>query len=428
MFKRNVQKFIKENELLEDKDRILVALSGGADSVALIRVLLSLNYSCECAHCNFHLRGEESDRDEKFVRSLCQKLSIPLHVIHFETETYAQENHLSIEMAARKLRYEWFELLRDKRDLSAIAVAHHLDDSVETVVLNLIRGTGINGLKGINPKNGYIVRPLLNEKRDDILEYLCAIQQDYVTDSTNLQDEYIRNKIRLNIIPLMKEINPSVIDNINETSMRLREAAAIYNNDREKEIKSKLLRISNDSFRLSINSVLNDIAPKSLLYEILSPLGFNSAQTKDIFKCLLTEQSGKRFYSYQWEVLRDRDTLFIQSKNIQTSSPVLNIEEIEKESNFKIPNDKNIAYIDADKVTLPLTIRLWKHGDKFVPLGMTGKKKISDYLTDKKYTIHQKEKQYVVCSNEDIVWLVNERIDNRFCITEKTKRILKIHI
>ena len=151
-------------------------------------------------------------------------------------------------------------------------------------------------------------------------------------------------------------------------------------------------------------------------------------KAKDIFKCLSTEQSGKRFYSYQWEVLRDRDTLFIQSKNIQTSSPVLNIEEIEKESNFKIPNDKNIAYIDADKVTLPLTIRLWKHGDKFVPLGMTGKKKISDYLTDKKYTIHQKEKQYVVCSNEDIVWLVNERIDNRFCITEKTKRILKIHI
>ena len=190
MFKYNVQKYIEENHLIQPKDKVLVALSGGADSVALFRVLLSLGYSLECAHCNFHLRGEESDRDETFVRLLCDKYSIPLHVVHFDTEAYAKEKHLSIEMAARELRYDWFEKMRLEREAVSIAVAHHRDDSVETFLLNLIRGTGINGLKGIAAQNGTVIRPLLSESRENILNYLQVIGQDYVTDSTNLQDEY----------------------------------------------------------------------------------------------------------------------------------------------------------------------------------------------------------------------------------------------
>ena len=231
MFHLDVNRFIEEKSLFFQKDKILVALSGGADSVALLRVLLALGYTCEAAHCNFHLRGKESDRDENFVRGLCNELNILLHVVHFDTQTYATKHRISIEMAAREMRYEWFEKLRQECDASVIAVAHHRDDSVETFLLNLIRGTGINGLKGIAPLNGHIVRPLLNVSRQDILQYLEHLHQDYVTDSTNLQDEYMRNKIRLNILPLLGELNPSVSESIAETANRLAETSLVYNKE-----------------------------------------------------------------------------------------------------------------------------------------------------------------------------------------------------
>ena len=428
MLKHRVQKFIEEKNLFTLKDKILVALSGGADSVALLRILLSLGYSCECAHCNFHLRAEESDRDELFVRTLCEKHSIPLHVIHFDTETYAKEHHLSIEMAARSLRYEWFEKLRKDREAAVIAVAHHRDDSVETFLLNLIRGTGIDGLKGIPHTNGHVVRPLLQASRDSILAYLQDIGQDYVTDSTNLQDEYMRNKIRLNVLPLMKELNPSVLETIQETSFRLTEVAAIYHQNRDEAIKRKVSVLSEKAMRISIQDIWNDSAPVSLLHEVLFPLGFNSSQIKDINRCLSVPQSGKRFLTKEWEVIRDRDELLIQKIESEDDIPELLVEELEMTPSFEIPKHKEIACLDADKVSLPLTIRKWQVGDKFVPFGMTGKKKVSDYLTDKKFSLLQKEKQWVVCCGEEIVWLVNERTDNRFRITDKTKRIIKIQI
>lgn len=428
MFQHRIQKFIEEKNLFGLKDKVLVALSGGADSVALLRVLHSLGYACECAHCNFHLRGEESDRDEAFVRSLCDELSVPLHVIHFETEAYAKEYRLSIEMAARSLRYDWFERLRQERNASVIAVAHHRDDSVETFLLNLIRGTGIDGLKGISPKNGNVVRPLLSESREGVLNYLQAIGQEYVTDSTNLQDEYMRNKIRLNILPLLKELNPSVMETIQDTSIRLSEVASIYHRNREHVKTQKLSCLSESSLSIPIVEVLNDIAPISLLHEILFPLGFNSAQVKDIYRCLSAPQSGKRFYSKEWEVVRDRDNLLIQKMESEDFLPELLIEEKPLDASFILPKDKHVACLDADKVKLPLTIRKWQTGDKFVPFGMTGKKKVSDYLTDKKFSVLQKEKQCVVCSEEKVVWLVNERIDNRFRITDQTRRVLLIQV
>ena len=228
MLERRIERYITEKKLFGKQDKLVVALSGGADSVALLRALLSLGYDCMAAHCNFHLRADESDRDEAFVRKLCDILSVPLEVVHFQTSDYAKEKGLSIEMAARELRYEWFENIRQKHGASYIAVAHHKDDNVETFLLNLSRGTGINGLKGIMPKNGWIVRPLLEVGRDDILEYLKNIGQDYVTDSTNLEDIYTRNKIRLDIIPLFKQINPSFCDSVCETAIRLSDVAAIY--------------------------------------------------------------------------------------------------------------------------------------------------------------------------------------------------------
>lgn len=428
MLTYDVQRFIEEKDLFNLQDKVLVALSGGADSVALLRILLSLGYICECAHCNFHLRGLESDRDENFVRQLCEEHSIPLHVTHFDTSTYAKEHHLSIEMAARELRYEWFEHLRKEIGASVIAVAHHRDDSVETFLLNLMRGAGINGLKGIPVKNGYIVRPLLSVSREGILDYLQAINQGYVTDSTNLEDEYMRNKIRLNILPLMKEVNPSVMETIQETTFRLSEVAGIYQKDRMEAIAHKVTFLSPEMFRISLTDILEDVAPISLLHEVLSPKGFNASQIRDIYRSLSSSQSGKRFFTTEWEVLRDREYLWIQKKGSSQLIPELIIEEIERTPSFVIPRDKYIACLDADQLIHPLTIRKWEKGDKFIPLGMNGKKKVSDYLTDKKFSLFQKENQYVVCSGEDIVWLVNERSDHRYRITDSTQRILLIKI
>ena len=426
MLKQRVQKFIEERSLFTLADKVLVALSGGADSVALLRVLLSLGHTCECAHCNFHLRGEESNRDEAFVHHLCKDLGVKLHITHFDTEAYAKEHRLSIEMAARELRYAWFETLRHDTGASVIAVAHHRDDSVETFLLNLIRGTGINGLKGINPQNGRVVRPLLHETRANLLEYLTAIGQDYVTDSTNLQDEYLRNKIRLHVLPLMQELNPSVAESIASTSERVAEVANIYHKDRQSAVLQKMKRLAEGEYRIRISDVLNDVAPLSLLHESLSPLGFNSSQTKDMYLHLNRRpyQSGKCFHSSAWEVLCDREELIVRQRNQSSGAPVLQVELVDLTPSFAIPRGKEIACLDAEKVKHPLTVRKWQHGDKFVPFGMTGKKKVSDYLTDKKFTLYEKEEQYVVCSGEDIVWLVNERSDNRFRVTEKTRQVL----
>ena len=428
MLKYDVHKFIEEKKLFNLQDKILVALSGGADSVALLRVLLSLGYTCECAHCNFHLRGLESDRDEAFVRQLCEKQGIPLHVTHFDTSAYAKEHHISIEMAARELRYEWFEHIRKEIGASAIAVAHHRDDSVETFLLNLMRGAGINGLKGIPVKNGLIVRPLLSVSREDILDYLQAIHQDFVTDSTNMEDEYMRNKIRLNILPVMKEVNPSIMETIQETTFRFSEISNIYQQDRMEAIAHKLTSTSPDLFRISVADVLEDKAPVSLLHEILFPKGFNGRQIQDIYRTLSSSQSGKRFFSADWEVLRDREDLWIKKKTPAQSIPEIKMDEVNRTPSFVIPRDKHIACLDADKIKQPLTIRKWERGDKFVPLGMKGKKNVSDYLTDKKFSLFQKENQYVVCCGEDIVWLVNERTDHRYRITESTQRIMLIQI
>ena len=428
MLKQDVQKFIEEKKLFNLQDKILVALSGGADSVALLRVLLSLGYTCECAHCNFHLRGLESDRDEAFVRQLCEKQGIPLHVTHFDTSAYAKEHHISIEMAARELRYEWFEHIRKEIGASAIAVAHHRDDSVETFLLNLMRGAGINGLKGIPVKNGLIVRPLLSVSREDILDYLQAIHQDFVTDSTNMEDEYMRNKIRLNIIPVMKEVNPSIMETIQETTFRFSEISNIYRQDRTEAIARKVISTSPDMFRISLADVLEDLAPLSLLHEVLFPKGFNASQIQDIYRSLSSSQSGKLFFSTEWEVLRDREYIWIKKKAPAQSIPEIKMDEVNRTPSFVIPRDKHIACLDADKIKQPLTIRKWERGDKFVPLGMNGKKNVSDYLTDKKYSLFQKENQYVVCCGDDIVWLVNERTDHRYRITESTQRIMLIQI
>lgn len=421
MNQQKIAQYINHYQLFQPEDKILVALSGGADSVALLRLLLSMNYVCEAAHCNFHLRGEESDRDETFVRQICKEQGITLHMIHFDTEREAQAQHISIEMAARELRYSWFEKLRKEHNAAVIAIAHHQDDSVETLLLNLIRGTGINGLRGIRPKNGRIVRPLLCVDREEIIDYLKNIGQSYVTDSTNLQDEYTRNKIRLNLLPMMQEINPSVKESILNTAAHLDDATAIYKKGIE-EGKQRIQTVEG----IDIERLMQEPAPKTLLFEILNPLGFNSAQVKDIYHAL-SGQPGKVFNAPLWRVLKDRKFLLIEPWK-ESTQPILKTEELLYTPDFIIPRDKNTACFDADKLTPPLTLRLWQQGDSFMPFGMKGRKKVSDYLTDRKFSLLRKQQQWALCCGENLVWLVGERTDNRFRIDENTKKILKISI
>lgn len=423
MLKHKIERYINEKELFNHNDKLVVALSGGADSVALLRVLLSLGYSCTAAHCNFHLRADESDRDEAFVRELCSDVSVPLEVIHFNTVEYATKHGVSIEMAARELRYSWFEDIRQKYDASYIAVAHHKDDSVETFLLNLSRGTGINGLKGIMPKNGYIVRPLLEVGRNDILDYLHGICQNYVTDSTNLENVYTRNKIRLDIIPLFKQINPSFCDSVYETASRLADVAAIY----RQAVLSAIERVMLTPYSVSIEKLLNEISPQAVLFEWLSPLGFNSSQIKDIERSLHSI-SGKMFYSEKWVLLRDRDVLLIKEKDDEGAECKLCVKKFAVEHGFAVPRSKDVAYLDADKLCGELKLRKWQSGDKFVPYGMKGFKKVRDYLRDRKFSLFEKESVMVVTSGGEIVWLVNERTDNRFCVDFNTENVVEVKV
>ncbi|WP_305275107.1 tRNA lysidine(34) synthetase TilS [uncultured Bacteroides sp.] len=419
MIQQRIIQYIEKEDLFSSDSNILVALSGGADSVALLCILHAAGYHCEAAHCNFHLRGEESNRDEPFVRQLCKKDEIRLHTVDFDTTRYATENHISIEMAARELRYNWFEEVRNKCQADVIAVAHHQDDSVETLLLNLIRGTGINGLRGIRPRNGHIVRPLLCLDRKEIVSYLESIGQAYVTDSTNLQDEYTRNKIRLNLLPMMQEINPSIKESILKTAEHLDDAASIYNIG----IEEAKLRVKTPE-GINIDALMQEAAPETVLFEILHPLGFNTAQTRDIYRTL-DGQSGKAFATSGWRVIKDRDSLLIEPIQ-KVVKPLLEIKEYPYTPDFMIPRDRATACFDADKLKHPLSLRLCRQGDRFVPFGMRGRKKVSDYLTDRKFSLLHKERQWVLCCGDDIIWLVGERADNRFRIDEKTRKVLVI--
>ena len=423
MLEKEIQRHIHTHQLFATTDRLLVALSGGADSVALLRILVSLGYTCEAAHCNFQLRGEESVRDEQFVRSLCERLGVKLHVTLFNTRAYAYNNKVSIEMAARNLRYEWFENLRVTHKFQYVAVAHHQDDSVETFLLNLVRGTGIHGLRGIAEKNGAIVRPLLHVTRSELLDYLDALHQPYVTDSTNLQDEFQRNKIRLHVLPLLRTLNPSVSSRIADTANRLTEVAKVY----DQAIRQSFKHIEEEEVdgvrRFSIRKLLREVSPQSILFELLYPLGFNATQLAEIFQSLSIPQSGKRFYAETWQLVRDREHLLLAPRTL-AAIPELQTEILDRTPDFAIPRSSAIACLDADKITSPLQIRRCQLGDWFIPLGMKGRKRVSDYLTDRKCSLLEKEQQCVVCCGDDIIWLVNQRCDHRFRITDSTRRIL----
>lgn len=435
-----VADFIGKHQLLSHDGLHLVALSGGADSMALLLILRRLGYRIEAAHCNFHLRGEESDRDEDFVKSLCKKLEIPLHVIHFDTEEYASIHQVSIEMAARNLRYGYFRQLCQDLGAASVCVAHHRDDAVETLLMNLLRGSGIHGLTGIRPKNGLIVRPLLCVSREEIEDYLHSIGQDYVTDSTNLVDDVVRNKIRLRVLPLLREINPKAAENIFKTSRYLFEAERIINQSIDNQ-KVRLIQGNPDSFlqTVSIPQLLRLPSPEIFLYEWLAPYGFNTTQTEQI-SSQLTGESGREFLTSTHTLVIDRETLILMP--LQPPMKTIKIPEegryryneeicfdVRLTNEISISKSDDCITLDAATVHFPLTVRPVQTGDRFCPFGMEGHRLVSDFLTDCKRSLIDKRRQLVVTDRDgQIIWVVGLRSDNRFRVTEKTLEIMRLTI
>lgn len=429
-----VKDFIFKHQLLQYDSEIIVGVSGGADSMALLDILLKLGYKCTAAHCNFHLRGDESNRDYLFVKAYCIENEIQFLSIDFDTLGHMKKHSVSLEMAARDLRYKWFEETRMNHNADKIAVAHHSDDSVETVLINLIRGTGIKGLTGISASNGNIVRPLLCLSRNEIEEYLAQNKIEFVTDSTNNENEYIRNKIRLDIIPHLQTINPSVVKSIQRTSENLSAVERIYN---QSIIESKERIFSQN--RIDIELLLKEKEPQTILFEILVAYGFNFETVLEVFNSA-EGISGKIFYSENHILVKDRNQFIISEKTetdnkeyhieegvFNINYPLrLNLEIYDNNPSLGIIKDKNTIYLDKTTISFPLTIRKWRKGDRFIPFGMRGSKKLSDYFSDNKFSIIDKENVWLLCSNDKIVWIIGQRADDRFKVTENTETILKI--
>ena len=432
-----VQAYIAQHQLLRPGAPVIVGLSGGADSVALLHILTRLGYPCVAAHCNFHLRNDESDADADFAQQTAEALGLPFRRIDFDTADYARQHGVSIEMAARTLRYEWFETLRPELGAEAIAVAHHRDDNVETVLLNLIRGTGLSGLCGMRPRNGHIVRPLLSVDRHQIVRWLADRHLPFCTDSSNASDVYRRNFVRLRLLPLMEQLNPSVRDAILRMAGHLTDVEAIYRN----AIDSHRAHLIDADGRISIDALLRTPAPQAVLFELLTPYGFTPSQCADIARALSGE-SGRSFVAPggRWHLLKDRLHLilypadevsadaFLLAPGSELTAPIrLSLEERIVDEAFTISRSPHVATFDADRIALPLTLRRWRAGDSFVPFGMTGRKKLSDYFSDHKFSLLRKAAAWILCdASGRILWIVGHRTDNRFRITSKTRRALII--
>lgn len=431
-----VRAFIECEALLpppseERGECLFVAISGGADSTALLLIMKELGYKVQALHCNFHLRGEESDRDQAFVEELCRKHDVPLSVRHFQTEEYAKRHGISIEMAARELRYQWFlEEIEKLKKIKIegvspfhpfifspfIAVAHHRDDQAETLLLNLLRGTGLRGLAGMQPRHDSIIRPLLCLSRDEILAYLESKGQTYVTDSSNAERIALRNKLRLDVMPLLRDISSAVDEHLCLAADNIRHSLPYYIKGIETAFKE--LGITADTFPLSA------LSSRTLLHEWLAGNGFNRTQEGEMLQAKRCEV-GKVWYSATNTVLRDREALLlILLKADEGATPLLRQEIVSCIGE----TGPDIAYFDADLLTAPIKVRPVREGDALVPFGMKGRKLVSNYLTDKKVNRLQKAKQFVATCGNDIIWLIGHRSDNRYRVTDATCRILKLTV
>ncbi len=431
--------FLSEKSLIPLRNKIILAVSGGIDSVVMCELFYLANYKFEIAHCNFNLRGKESDKDETFVQKLAERFNVKFHLKKFETEKYARSNKISIQMAARELRFEWFNQLTQKDD-NIIAIGSHLNDEVETVLINFIRGTGISGLHGISPKLRKVIRPLLFATRKEINAFANEKKLIWREDRSNRSEKYVRNKIRHSVIPILKEINPRLEQTISENIGRIREIEDIYHQQIESRKKEILISKNNDNrIYIPIKKLVGLFPLKAYLFEFLKPFGFNEAIVKTIILSM-KEQSGKKFISDTHRLFKDREfliiekhnkdfiskgsgELFIRKSTRQITHPVKIRFWISDKRKFQIIKDEKAACLDYEKLQFPLLIRPWEEGDSFIPLGIKGRKKISDFMIDKKFPMPDKSKIQVLVSMGKIVWLVGHRIDERYKITRSTKKI-----
>ena len=427
--KSNFLEYIDHNCLFRKDSKIVLAISGGIDSICLADLLIRSGYNIEFAHCNFNLRGKESDEDLAFVQQLAAKYKVPFHTASFNIYQYATEEKISVQMAAREQRYDWLEKIRKNISADYIAVAHNYDDNIETFLINIIRGTGIKGMLGIKNKNKYIVRPLIFATRDIIVNYVNKYSLEYREDSSNISDKYLRNKIRHNLVPLLKEMNPSISKTISREIEILDQVYHIYKNSIQSDLDRIIIK-NKAGFKI-LKSHLAALSPSEIyIYEIFHRYGFN-----DIYSITraINKGSGLRFFSSSHQLLIDREYLFLEpiDDSIQESCGIeKNIACIDAplKMQFAISDllsydsNQDIAYLDKDKLIFPLKIRKWEDGDKFIPLGMDSFKKISDFFIDIKLDIISKEKVFILCSGKDIVWIIGYRIDDRYKITSKTKK------
>ncbi len=427
------------NELhIPANTKVLVAVSGGIDSMVLAYLFKQSDYEFGIAHCNYQLRGAESDGDETHVREFAGKNYIPFFTKRFDTKAVANENGWSTQMAARELRYKWFEEIREKNGYDLIAVAHHRDDSVETFLLNLIRGTGIAGVQGIKVRYNKVIRPLLFTDKEEITHYSIVKKIAYREDQSNTSLMYKRNRIRHQVIPILKELNPSLIDTILQNTAYLTNVERVYLNEIERQ-KEQLLHVKGDEIYISIEGLKVLNPAEAYLYEFIKPFGFKKVD--DIIRNLDGE-SGKQFFSDTHRLIKDRNELiispisendaeiefFIQKEDEKIEKPAqLKFKTLPIE-NFELKKSKNLAALDFDKIEFPLTLRKWQKGDYFFPLGMKGKKKLSDFFTDQKLSLLEKENAWILCSGSEIIWVVNQRLDDRFKVTDNTKKVYLVEL
>lgn len=430
--------YISANELFPHEARILLAVSGGIDSMVMTHLFLRCGFDFGIAHCNFRLRGDESDADELFVESFARKHALPFYKSRFSTEEYAAQKGLSIQMAARELRYAWFESIRDEEGFSFIALAHNLNDNIETFIINLVRGSGLAGFAGIRPKTGNLIRPLLFATRSEIAEYAEKYEVSFREDSSNADTKYVRNKIRHLIVPVLKEINPSFERTIDETIERVGEINEIYSGhiDRMRDV---IIRPTRSGFAVKIKDIMSLSPLNTMIFELFRPYGITRPMISELIK-LSGSRNGSQLITSGYRFIRNRDEILIrdtagESASI-TSIEIHSLEELlaaDIPGSFKVaacneafsmPEKPSQTYLSLNKLKFPLTIRRWRPGDGFCPLGMNKKKKLSDFFIDNKFSIPEKEEALVLESDGKIACILGIRTDNRYRITGSTTRCL----
>lgn len=429
----NFQQHISSQFPFLRQEKILLTISGGIDSVVLTYLSKKIGLNIALAHCNFHLRDKESDADQAFVEALAEEMKIPVFVKHFETVVYSKKHHLSIQLAARKLRYEWFDELSEKHGFQYIFTAHHANDALETFLINTIRGTGLEGLTGIPERNGKIIRPLLPFSRKEITSFAQQNGIAWREDSSNASTKYLRNKIRHHVIPVFEEENPNLLTSFRKTQTHLNEVSGLLAEYR-KVLFAEIVREEEDGLYLSISKIQKKENPKAVLYQLLSDYGFTA--WNDIWS-LLTAETGKRIFSTTHCLLKNREDLSLVLRKAENDLQEIEVNEDDQVDfqggklqastvqNFK-KADRQEIYVDKNRLKFPLKLRKWKGKDYFRPFGMQGTKKISHFLKDEKLSVTEKEDVWVLLSEDEIVWVVGQRADDRFKVQSNTTEILKL--